>query len=138
MDAPKIVSQLEVVSRLDAEIDAAFATIEEHLPQLGHSEAKRLFLAATKYPKHDYDFSGEQEAFIRCYSASKNVKDSLVGMGVEVVIEKLIENQRQAQGIVPVLEGVESSEGGTGGLNVIEETKAAPKVRKTKKEIANV
>lgn len=146
MDAPKIVSQLEVVSRLENDINIAFETIEEHLKNLGHSEAKRLFLAATKYPKEDYDYSGESESFIRAYSASKNVKDALVGMGVEVVITKLIEQQQAAQGLgstetdVPVVE--DKFEQLNESLDaLITETgwddkqlpKAAPKKRKTKK-----
>lgn len=147
MDAPKIVSQLEVVSRLENDINIAFETIEEHLKNLGHSEAKRLFLAATKYPKEDYDYSGESESFIRAYSASKNVKDALVGMGVEVVITKLIAQQQAAQGSAPVdevneafEEALKASEGSAIGTDIgtgliIDDTlpKAAPKKRRTKK-----
>lgn len=97
MEMPKEVSQEEVISRIQADIEIAFATIEEQLPLLGHSEAKRLFLAATKYPVESSDFSGESEAMIRAFSASKNVKDSLVALGVEVVIKQMVENQMKAQ-----------------------------------------
>lgn len=129
MEAPKIVDQVEVVSRLQADIDLAFATIEELLPQIGHSEAKRLFLAATKYPCEIADFSKESEAMIRLFSASKNVNDALVAMGVEVVITQMIENQQKAQNNVPVDEtGVPNPNGHT-----VAEPKAAPKKRKTKK-----
>lgn len=144
MDAPKIVEQIEVVSRLQDDINVAFSTIENYLPQIGHSEAKRLFLAATKYPCEMTDFSGESEAMIRLYSASKNVKDALVAMGVEVVITQMIENQQrgEAQGNnVPVADGSITSEvietGAAQALADIGNTqtavKAAPKKR-TKKE----
>lgn len=142
MDAPKVVEQIEVVSRLQDDINLAFSTIEEFLPQIGHSEAKRLFLAATKYPCEHSDFSGESEAMIRLYSASKNVKDALVAMGVEVVITQIIENQRagEAQGNVPVLDSSITPEVLEAGaeqalddVGRISNTKAAPKKR-TKKE----
>lgn len=129
MEQPQIVPQIEVVNRLEADIQAAFATIEEHLPNLGHSEAKRLFLAATKYPVEDTDFSGEKEEMIRCFSASKNVKDALVALGVEVVIKQIIEQQQKAQGNAPVDEVNEQFEQALAE----QELKAAPKKRKTKK-----
>lgn len=122
MEAPKIVDQVEVVTRLQDDINIAFATVEEFLPQIGHSEAKRLFLAATKYPCEIADFSNESEAMIRLFSASKNVNDALVAMGVEVVITQMIENQ-QKQNNVPVLDSEVNET----------EPKAAPKKRKTKK-----
>jgi hypothetical protein len=137
MEAPKIVSQLEVVSRLENDINLAISTIEELLPQLKHGESKRLFLAATKYPMEDTDFSGESEALIRSFSASKNVKDALVAMGVEVVIKQIIE-QQQAAGNVPVVDeelvAIQPSTEIFPATETIEEmAKAAQKKRKTKK-----
>ncbi len=94
MDAPKIVPQAEVKHRLQEDIDVALNSIEEQLPLIGHSEAKRLFVAATKYPLETADFSKESEAMIKAFSASKNVKDALVALGVEVVIEQMLRQQQ--------------------------------------------
>lgn len=104
MEMPKEISQEEVISRVEADIQAAFKDIEEQLPFIGHGEAKRLLIAATKYPLEDSDFSGESDAMIRAFSASKTVKDALVALGVEVVIKQMIENQQRMAGIAPVIE----------------------------------
>ena len=104
MDAPKIVTQEEVISRISVDIAEVTASIEELLPQLGHSEAKRLFLASTKYPLEHSEMAGESDAFKRAYGYSKNVKDALVALGVEVVIEQMLRQQQEANNSAPVVE----------------------------------
>lgn len=139
METPQIIEQAEVISRLQSDIETSFATIEHYLPQIGHSEAKRLFLAATKYPSEVADFSTESEAMIRLFSASKTVKDALVAMGVEVVITKMLENQYKAQQgeeIAPVSDEVALSPEATKEITEFmeQEPKASPKKRAKKEK----
>lgn len=144
MDAPKIVPQKEVKLRLQEDIEVAFQSIDEQLPLLGHSEAKRLFIAATKYPLEIADFGEESEPMIKAFSASKNVKDALIALGVEVVIEQML-RQQQEQNNAPVIleadkvekynESLDSliTESGWEDVKLEQETKAAPKKRSSKK-----
>jgi hypothetical protein len=99
MEQPKVISQEEVVSQLETQIKEQFAELESLMPSIGHSEAKRLLLASAKYPMEETDFSADKnDALIRCYSISKGIKDALVGLGVEVVIDQMLKkefNERQ-------------------------------------------
>ncbi len=99
MDKSQIIPQSEVISRIQSEIEVALDELENiFIPLLGHSEAKRLLIAATKYPMEVTDFSQEKNvALIRAYSCSKTVKDNLVALGVEVVITQMIKQQQDAQ-----------------------------------------
>ena len=145
MDAPKIVTQEEVISRISVDIAEVTASLEELMPQLGHSEAKRLFLASTKYPLEHSEMEGESDAFRRAYGYSKNVKDALVALGVEVVIEQML-RQQQEQNSAPVIleadkveqfnESLDSliTESGWEDVKLEQETKAAPKKRAKKEK----
>lgn len=93
----KEISQEEVVSHLQDQIHQAKYDLEHvFLPQLGHSEAKRLLLAAMSYPMHDkaFDPKTDGEAMVKAYSACKAISDALVALGVEVVIHQMVENQK--------------------------------------------
>lgn len=93
-DEPKIVSQEEVLSNLQDQINQSLYDLENTLlPQLGHSQAKRLLMAAAAYPMKVEDFSKESEAMIRAYSALKTVTDALVALGTEVALQGIIESQ---------------------------------------------
>lgn len=90
----------EVVSHLEAQINQNCYDLEHTLlPRLGHSEAKRLLLAAMKYPMLDKAFTvaTDGEDMVRAYSACKAVSDSLVALGVETVIEQMVKNQMNEQ-----------------------------------------
>jgi hypothetical protein len=92
--ADKVLPKETVVKNLEEEVTAQIAELEYNLiPHLKHGEAKRLLIASLKYPQSDTDFSGDNETLIRAYSVSKALKDNLVGLAVEVVIERLIQNQ---------------------------------------------
>lgn len=134
MEQPKVVPQQEVVARIQAELDAANYELENiFLPQLGHSEAKRLLVAIHKYPQEVADFSKEKEAMVRAFSLSKRAKDYLIAMGVEVVIEKMLRQQQEARGEVAP-ESEEEIFLTPESLMQIEEPQAAPKKRGKKKE----
>lgn len=95
----KVLPKGKVVATLEAVVDENIRELEnELLPKLGHGEVKRLFIAVSKYPKYETDFSNEQNpALIRAYSASKELKDALVGLATEVVIERIIKQQMEAE-----------------------------------------
>lgn len=91
---PKIVSQEEVLTHLQDQINQSLYDLENSLlPQLGHSQAKRLLMAAASYPMKVEDFSKDSEAMIKAYSAIKTVTDALVALGTEVALQGIIESQ---------------------------------------------
>jgi hypothetical protein len=85
------VTKEETLSALETQYNQAMYDLEhEFLPQLGHGEAKRLLIAAQKYPAVEMDFTEEpNQALRQAYNACKTVTDVKVALGVEVVIEKL-------------------------------------------------
>lgn len=92
--APKVVSQEEVVEQMEAQIKDSIAELEDLLPKIGHSEAKRLLLASAKYPMEEVSFKDDQNpSVIRANSILKSVKDALVALGVEVVIDQMLKTQ---------------------------------------------
>lgn len=92
-----VVPQDEVISRLQHQLEQSYAELEELMPQLGHSEVKRLHLATARYPHEVKDFSKEPEAMIRAYSANKRISDVLVALGVETVIKEMLANSNKEE-----------------------------------------
>lgn len=91
---PKIMEGEEVQSNLQDQINQSLYDLEHNLlPLLGHSQAKRLLMAAAAYPMRTEDFSTDSEAMIKAYSALKTVTDALVALGVEVALQGILENQ---------------------------------------------
>lgn len=92
----KVLPKEAVVKSLETSIDETLHELEHVLiPELKHGEAKRLLVAVLKYPKVEADFSSDNTNLIRAYSLSKNVKDNLIGIATEVVIERLIKSQME-------------------------------------------
>ena len=85
------------ISMVEQQIKESLAEVEDLLPLLGHSQAKRLLVMALKYPMDEADTSSEDEAFIKAYSAAKRITDGLVALGVETVIEQMVKNQIEQQ-----------------------------------------
>jgi hypothetical protein len=83
------------VSMVESQIKESLEQLEELLPQLGHSQSKRLLLAAMRYPMTEESFSEEADGqvMILAFSATKRVTDALVALGVETVIEQMVSNQ---------------------------------------------
>lgn len=102
----KVLPKETVVANLEADFDNYIYDLEHNLlPNLGHGEAKRLFMAVAKYPKIETDFSTEPNLdLIRAYSVSKAAKDALVGLATEVVIERMIKAQMAASEETPAEE----------------------------------
>lgn len=87
----KELSKEDILNSLEAQINQALYDLEnEFLPQLGHSETKRLLMAEKKYPMINTDFSGESNAMKQAFSACKVINDAQVALGVEVVIEQMV------------------------------------------------
>jgi hypothetical protein len=93
----KELSREEATEALQAEILDALNEVNNLLPELGHSEAKRLLLAMLSYPLETQDFSDAKEALRKAYSASKRSKDAMIALGVEVTLENMIKQQFEAQ-----------------------------------------
>lgn len=92
----KVLPKEQVVSELQTIIDQSIQELEYDLiPNLRHGEAKRLLVAVLKYPKEVADFSNDRVELIHAYSASKALQDALVGMGVEVTIDRMIKAQME-------------------------------------------
>lgn len=83
------------VSMVESQIKESLEQLEELLPQLGHSQSKRLLLAAMRYPmtEESFDEAVEGSDMIKAFSATKRVTDALVALGVETVIEQMVANQ---------------------------------------------
>jgi hypothetical protein len=86
-------TQNPTISLVQAQIEESNAELQEILPLLGHSQAKRLLLAAMKYPMEETTF--EEEDMIKAYSATKRITDGLVALGVETVIETMVHNHKE-------------------------------------------
>lgn len=96
---PKVISQDEVRSMMFAGIADDINELENDLlPQLGHSQTKRLFIAVTKYPAEEVTFSDSESALRQAYTISKRLKDTLVAAATDVVIEGLIQKQIDQNG----------------------------------------
>lgn len=106
-DFTREITKEETISGLETQYNQAMYDLEhEFLPQLGHSEAKRLLIAAQKYPAIESDFTQEpNQALRQAYNACKTVTDVKVALGVEVVIEKLAGD---IQKVKPINEGSEN------------------------------
>lgn len=87
------MSENITVSMVEAQIKESLEELESLLPLLGHSQAKRLLLAAMKYPMEETTF--EEEDMIKAYSATKRINDGLVALGVETVIESMVSNHKE-------------------------------------------
>jgi len=106
---PKVVPQEEVQHRLEVLVRESLAEIKNDLlPHLKHGEAKRLLMATLEYPQTVADFSQESHELIRAFSAAKAVTDAMISLGVEVVISKLVERERDAQEKTEEVENAES------------------------------
>lgn len=87
------MSENPTVSMVEAQIKESLEELEDLLPLLGHSQAKRLLVASMKYPMEEVTF--EEEDMIRAYSATKRITDGLVALGVETVIESMVNNHKE-------------------------------------------
>lgn len=83
----------QVMSALEAQHIDSLNELEETLPNLGHSQAKRLLLAAMRYPIQEETF--EEETLIKAFSACKRLIDVNVAMGTEIVIENMVKNHKE-------------------------------------------
>lgn len=85
------------VSMVESQIKESLEQLEELLPQLGHSQSKRLLLAAMRYPmvEETFDEGVDGQSMVLAFSATKRVTDALVALGVETVIEQMVANQKQ-------------------------------------------
>lgn len=90
---PKIMEGEEVQSHIQDQINQSLYDLQQLLPQLGHSQAKRLLMAAVEYPMKEANFKDDTDAMIRAYSAVKTITDALVALGVEVALQGMLENQ---------------------------------------------
>lgn len=114
----KVLPKAAVVSTLQTVIDENLQELElDLIPQLKHGESKRLLTAVLKYPAIDTTFSVtnlDSEALIRSFAAAKRVKDAMVGLATEVVIERMIQSS-QASTEQSQSEEIGSNEGETHG-----------------------
>ena len=83
------------VGLVEEQIQTGIKELEELLPLLGHSQAKKLLLAAMKYPMEEAQF--EDESMIKAFSATKRITDGLVALGVETVVEQMVKNHAEMQ-----------------------------------------
>lgn len=94
MEENKTVSQEDSKSFLEAQVFQAKYDLEHNLlPQLGHSQAKRLLIAIASYPQSEMDFSSEPEAMVKAFSALKICNDAQVALGTELVLQQMYEEQ---------------------------------------------
>ena len=97
MSEKKETTQAEMVSFLEANLNADLTELEERLTLLKHGETKRLLMAAMSYPAKETDFTSDREELIRAYSACKRISDSLVALGAEVLVAGMMEQQLEQQ-----------------------------------------
>jgi hypothetical protein len=102
------MSENQTISMVQEQIEESLQELENLLPLLGHSQAKRLLLASMKYPMVEATF--EEEDMIKAFSATKRITDGLVALGVETVIETMVQNHKDQQnaGQAPVEAEVEN------------------------------
>jgi hypothetical protein len=91
------------VSMVESQIKESLEELEELLPLLGHSQAKKLLIASMKYPMEETTF--EDETMIKAFSATKRITDGLVALGVETVIETMVQNHKEQQQTEEVKDG---------------------------------
>lgn len=84
------ISKEEMSAALQNEILNSLQELKELQSEIGHSEAKRLDLAAAAYPFLNEDFSQEPEAMKKSFSAHKRIKDAMIALGVEVTLENML------------------------------------------------
>ena len=90
----KEITSEDAISYLEAQVNQSRYDLENTLlPQLGHSEAKRLLLAAMQYPLKEVNMSDETVPMIKAYSACKVCIDALVAVGTELVLKELAQRQ---------------------------------------------
>jgi hypothetical protein len=87
------MSENLTVSMVESQIKDSLEELEGLLPLLGHSQSKRLLIAAMKYPMEETTF--EEEDMIKAYSATKRISDGLVALGVETVVESMLQNHKE-------------------------------------------
>lgn len=86
------MNQNPTVGLVESQIKEALEELETLLPDLGHSQSKRLLLAAMRYPMEEaqFDQNVDGDTLVKAYSATKRITDSLVALGVETVIEQMV------------------------------------------------
>lgn len=97
MEQKKEITQQDMVHYQESVINDGLTELESLLPSLGHGEAKRLLMAAMKYPAHVTDVSHEKDEYVKAYSACKRISDALVGLGVEAMIDGMARQQMEQQ-----------------------------------------
>jgi len=91
----KIISKNEVVALTEEGIKEDIRELEEDiLPSLRTGQKMRLFLAEIKYPLEEKEFDESEPELIRAFAIMKRLKDSMVALGVEVVIDQLLNNKQ--------------------------------------------
>lgn len=79
----------QVQELLQGQIKDDLDALEALLPELGHSQAKRLLLSSAAYPMRDDSDKYFKDEEIKAFSALKRLKDATVAFGVEVVLEQI-------------------------------------------------
>jgi hypothetical protein len=87
------VTQEQVVSALQEQHSNSLEELENTLSELGHSQSKRLLLAAMRYPLQDEEFT--EEVMRQAFSACKRLIDVNVAMGVELTVENMVQNLKE-------------------------------------------
>ena len=97
----KIVNKDEIVRMTEQGIKDDIDDLENNVfPLLKHGEKTRLFLAEIKYPLEEIDFEDEPE-MQRANIILRRLKDSLVALGTEVVIDQLLSDNNKGESDEP-------------------------------------
>ena len=92
------ITMEDYVRELTDSISDDLNQLEALIDQMGHSQAKRLLRAELWYPLKEESIDGMEDIMRTAILTSRRLKDNLVSIATESVLQKMIEKEKQQQG----------------------------------------
>lgn len=94
----KVVHKEEIMRVTEEGVKADIAILENEIfPLLNYREKTRLLLAEIKYPLIEVEFDDDEPLLREANIIMRRLKDSLVAMGTEVVIDELLTKHAEGE-----------------------------------------